>query len=571
MRRQTVQKTLFFSYFIPILITIIILSLLFFTYTSGVLRNSEEKNLADVTDKLVSLIDSQISRINNLSLNITNSALLKEQIRKYNRLMEEGYPPESREIYIVARDISNILSMIAGPIKAVPQINFIGPGELMIGTGTYNLIADLPPETAEALEGIDTNFGKRHFSKPLRDPHAEKALPLYKNQRYVSLFRTIFDDYKNEAIGIIEVKQFEETIFYGFSKTPQNFIVFDGDYNKLYPYTNNSARPYSEMLKAQPSEGIISFRNSESGAKEILSIVKCREINWTIINIAQEASLLRPVYKFLLIILISGIVMFFISISVARRLSSLITQSLQQLNGWISNLHWNNLSAETPADLKVLSPLAEFEEIHREFWKMNKKLAESMKLVVQERSLQENARMLALQAQMDPHFMYNMLTTISIMAEDGETDNIVETISRLTSIIRYTASRSRLSVHLEEEIEITRNYLECMKIRFGDDLLFDINTDSSLCKLTVPKLIILPFVENSIKYATGGEPPWKIRITAAVSDNRWQLTVSDSGPGFSYDALEKINKMISCCDEDAQNQLNFQFRRARHSQYLLEA
>ena len=561
-RHATVQKTLFFSYFVPILLTIVILSVLFFTYTSRILRAEEEANLTDLTDKMASIIDSEISRLNNISLNITNSALLKDYIKEYIRLRAEGRPPESLENYIAARDISNMLAEIAGPIKTVPQINYIDPGRLLIGAGTYNLFHQVPLETAEAISGIDRKYGKRHFSGIIRDPLAENAFPLYKNQQYISLYRTIFNEL-NEPLGIIEVKQFAETIFYGPSRAPRNFMIFDSGGTQLFPQTVSSDDTYAELLEHNSIPGIYSYYNKLSQSREIVSVGKCREINWTILNLTEESVILAPVYRFFFIILISGIVMFVTSIMVARRFSGLITQSLQQLNGWISNLHWDNLSSETPSDLGTLTPLAEFEDIHMEFWRMNRKLHDSMKLVVQERSLQENARMLALQSQMDPHFMYNMLATIGIMAEDGETENIVDTISHLTAILRYTASRSRLYVGIEEEFEISEKFLKCIRVRYADDLRFQIDIDPDVSRALIPKLSVLPLVENSIKYMTKGEPPWIISLRAGTSGSggkeRWEILVEDTGPGFDGAAMKKINEMISCCDENAENQLGFHF------------
>ncbi|MBI9108162.1 MAG: histidine kinase [Spirochaetales bacterium] len=555
MKKQTVQRTLFFSYFIPILITIFSLSVMFFSYTSRVLTRGEESNLADITDKMVSIIDGEISKMNRLSLNITNSMLLRENIKDYLELTDEGFSPESREIYLKARDISSMLAMITGPIKTVPQINYIDPESQLIGSGTYNLIHEIPVESLSTIELVDREFGKRHFSGPSRDPLAEKAFPIYKNKQYISLYRTIFDDYMKKPVGIIEVKQFAETIFYGFSKTPQNFLIFDSQLRQLFPYRNDNPIPYATILGNSRGNQIVNFRNPETGEKEILSIGRCKEINWVIMNVVNESELLSPVYRFLLIIIFSGILILTIGTAVARRLSRLITSSLLELNGWISNLHWDSISSDTAVEPHMLSPLTEFEKIHRAFWKMNRKLSDSMKQVIHERTLQENARMLALQSQMDPHFMYNMLTTISIMAEDGESENIVETISYLTSMLRYTASSSHPNVPLTEEAEVSRSYLTCMKIRHGDDLKFDINIDERLEDLMIPKLIILPLVENSIKYATCGPPPWMIKVSTAVDQGRWKLSIEDSGPGFSDEALENIQHSMRCCTNDVNKQL----------------
>jgi two-component system sensor histidine kinase YesM len=445
--------------------------------------------------------------------------------------------------------------MITGPIKTVPQINYIDPGSQIIGSGTYNLIHDIPDKTQSVIDNIDKKYGKRQFSGPTRDSLAEIAFPLYTNQRYISLYRTLFKDNSRVPAGIIEVKQFAETIFYGFSKTPQNFLIFDSELRQLFPYKTDNLAPYTGILSEYKGEQIVNFSNPETGEREILSIGRCKEVNWIIMNVVNESELLHPVYRFLIIIIISGIVILAIGTAVARKLSSLITGSLIELNGWISNLHWDTISSDTAKEPQILSPLTEFEEIHRAFWEMNRKLSDSMKQVIHERTLQENARMLALQSQMDPHFIYNMLTTISIMAEDGESDNIVETISHLTSMLRYTASRSRLNVPLKEEAQVSKSYLACMKIRYGEDLKFDIEIDKKIEDLLIPKLIILPLVENSIKYAICGPPPWQIKVSSKIEPGRWKLLIEDSGPGFSDEALEKIGVSMKCCAEDVNKQL----------------
>jgi len=555
MKKQTVRRTLFFSYFIPILITIFSLSIMFFSYTSRILKQGEKENLADITDKMVSIIDGEISKMNTLSLNITGSKLLKDNLGEYLELKDYGYSSESREIYLKARDISNMLSMISGPIKTVPQINYIDPDLQLVGSGIYNLINKIPEGTLSSIDNVDKEFGKRYFSGPSRDGLAEKAFPLYTNQRYISLYRTIFHENSRLPVGIIEVKQFAETIFYGFSKTPQNFLIFDQELKQLFPYKTDNLATYTEVLKRNKDQQIVNFKDPETGSREILSIGRCKEVNWIIMNVVKESEILTPVYRFLVIIIISGMVILGIGIAVARKLSGLITGSLLELSGWISSLHWDSISSDTAKEPQILSPLSEFENIHQAFWRMNRQLGDSMKQVIRERSLQENARMLALQSQMDPHFMYNMLTTISIMAEDGESDNIVETISHMTKMLRYTASRSRLNVPLAEEAEVSLRYLTCMKIRYGDDLKFSIELENKLENLLIPKLIILPLVENSIKYATCGPPPWFIKVSGIIETGRWQLRIEDSGPGFSDEALENIRSSMKCCAQDVNKQL----------------
>jgi sensor histidine kinase YesM len=113
----------------------------------------------------------------------------------------------------------------------------------------------------------------------------------------------------------------------------------------------------------------------------------------------------------------------------------------------------------------------------------------------------------------------------------------------MSDILRYISSDLSI-VELETEILHTRKYLEVNEIRHGRKLVYSFDIDEALTRVMIPKLVIQPLVENSLKFATRLEPPWHIRISGFAEGDAWRITVSDSGPGFSTESLRKLQEQI---------------------------
>jgi sensor histidine kinase YesM len=148
--------------------------------------------------------------------------------------------------------------------------------------------------------------------------------------------------------------------------------------------------------------------------------------------------------------------------------------------------------------------------------------------------LRTRAELDALQAKINPHFLFNTLNSIASLI--SENPAVAEsTVEKLSELFRYTLQRSGNStVRLSEELEIVRSYLEIEKVRFGERLRFEIRAEESLNDFRIPPLLIQPLVENSIKHAIAGEPlGGSIDVEARRSGNACVVSVTDSGSGFA--------------------------------------
>ena len=145
-----------------------------------------------------------------------------------------------------------------------------------------------------------------------------------------------------------------------------------------------------------------------------------------------------------------------------------------------------------------------------------------------------SAQLAMLRYQLNPHFLFNTLNSISTLVLLKQTERANAMLSRLSSFLRYTlANEPTAQVTLAQEVETLKLYLEIEKMRFEDRLrpIFDI--DARVEKARLPSLLLQPLVENAIKYAvTPQEEGAEICVTARLAGDRVQIGVSDTGPGL---------------------------------------
>lgn len=147
----------------------------------------------------------------------------------------------------------------------------------------------------------------------------------------------------------------------------------------------------------------------------------------------------------------------------------------------------------------------------------------------------KEARMQMLMHQLNPHFLFNSLNSLSALISEARSDDADLMISRLSRFLRHVIDPSPAKlIALEEELKILDDYVDIQKVRYGDQLDFAFEcSDRSVCDVLVPKLILQPLVENSIKY--GRRIPGhkiQVKVIASARNEGVCLRVEDNGPGF---------------------------------------
>lgn len=160
---------------------------------------------------------------------------------------------------------------------------------------------------------------------------------------------------------------------------------------------------------------------------------------------------------------------------------------------------------------------------------------------------QKQAEYLALQNQINPHFLYNALEAIRTDALLADCEDIAETTEALATFFRYTISNVKEYVTFSDELDNTENYFTIQRCRFGDKISMELDLENeTLLEARMPKLILQPLVENAVSHGLEGKlGPGTVRIVVENSDRTLFLRVRDDGVGMPDERVEQLNRQFA--------------------------
>lgn len=230
------------------------------------------------------------------------------------------------------------------------------------------------------------------------------------------------------------------------------------------------------------------------------------------------------------------------SVFAAWLISASIYRPIKKLHDVTTTIAQNDLQA-----LVYSRNVDEITELGNNFNIMIGKIRELLNAKVKEQENLKKAELKALQAQINPHFLYNTLDTIVWMAEASKTDQVIEIVRALSSFFRISLSKGKDWISIRQEIEHVRSYLAIQKMRYRDILDYKIEVDENLMDGTILKLTLQPLVENALYHGiknkrNGGT----ITVRAqSVGPDLVRLEVQDDGVGFTPYKLAEIRSMLN--------------------------
>jgi two-component system sensor histidine kinase YesM len=317
---------------------------------------------------------------------------------------------------------------------------------------------------------------------------------------------------------------------------------------KIIYHTNRSLIGTVDEDKARYPVLNGSFRSNVTGEQKLVSVNQTSDRGWILVHsiplrdLTKSADQVRNVTVFVIIgiMLLTSIIGVFISYN--------MTRPLKKLTGLMKTVEMGDFQV----DLKVQSG-DEVGMLARSFNSMISTIRELIQKNYQIEIRQKEAELYALQSQINPHFMYNTLETIGMAVEEGETEQVVDMVTLLGRMLRFSVSNQSKSVTIAEEVQHVKDYLTIQKFRFEDRVYFDIvqvMDDHDLHALYTPKFILQPIVENAIKY--GLETRKALEIHIAVSQEFGArsgkrdivIRIRDNGPGIPSDRLNELEQSL---------------------------
>lgn len=280
-----------------------------------------------------------------------------------------------------------------------------------------------------------------------------------------------------------------------------------------------------------------SYITSIDGEEYAVSAASNSLTGLTIVNMTQAADINSNLFKLkLTTILIAIISMFMLmigSLAISRKIIDPIHHLAQSMSEIIHDGTFKKVHIKTGND-----EIGTLKDIYNV---MIDRIQELIQNSVKEEKKKRRAELLALQEQIKPHFLYNTFDSISSLALSNETEDVYKMTTALSSYYRIRLSRGEALIPFDDEMEIIRNYISILKIRYRKAFRVEYQIEDSARAYNIPKLTLQPFVENSIYHGISplGEEGL-IQIRAWEEDRLLIIEIEDNGVGMEEEDIREI-------------------------------
>ncbi|KRF11199.1 sensor histidine kinase [Paenibacillus sp. Soil787] len=316
-------------------------------------------------------------------------------------------------------------------------------------------------------------------------------------------------------------------------------IVSDG--NLVYPRAASLKSLLSEGNPAEPaSKG---FRIMEQdGEKYFVSHIHSGYLGWTYYNTLPFQTIFYHIILMKNWMIAAFLLSFFLLVGFGMTVARSVTRPIE---GLITNMRGLQISDLENSELPTLAPLSQqMDEVgllQRTYRMMLVRIQELIKENYTKQLIIKETEFRSLQAQINPHFLYNTLESINWISKMNGQKQVSQMVESLGYLLRSSISLKQDIISLEEEIQLVQHYITIQRVRFEERLDFRLDVPEPLRTNRIPKLTLQPLLENAIKYAVEVMlDPCVIQIIGREEGESLLLIVEDNGPGIDEAYLEQI-------------------------------
>lgn len=319
------------------------------------------------------------------------------------------------------------------------------------------------------------------------------------------------------------------------------FLIMDSNNNIIYkPHDNGLLENQTDELMKQIKGESGNFIYS-NGKSNFLAVFKTSKVtNWKIVASIPTNEIQEHINNIRTVTLVLALLCILSVIIAAIIITGRITRPIIRLMNGMERIEQGNFNEKlydrSTEEIEALSSrmdlmINRINALNRDIYSYQVK--------------SRDAAIKALQAQINPHFLYNTLQAIKAMAVNGKGLEISKMATLLGNLFRYAVYNSEELVSIKEEVNHVREYMELQSLRYPDKFDFRIECDDDILQYKTLKLILQPIVENSIMHGLNENPKGIIQIEIDKSDTQVRFQISDNGVGINDEEIIKITEYIN--------------------------
>lgn len=507
-------------------ISLVLSGTLFYCRSAAMLKSSYEIDVSKQFDQINNLIDNCISQVDSIFPLLMSNITIRENLEPTSKIFQSTTASD-RQLKIERQVTSIIIS------------NYIWNQKLI--NAVYICGCDQSPYVISLKNQPNTTAYLNEAAQFVTDSTALQIISAVNQGRSLYLARNIYSIYTGSKIAsiIIEIDQAAWKDIY-MTNVDEHWLVyiFKSNGELLNMPTDSSCEKDIRVLMDQNilGQGILNFDINDINYEVIASTVS--DSTLTTIIAAPTKYLYQELQNSL-----TGFIWMFTAIILGTLFVTALSSSLitSPIDNMITQI--KSISSGESNSLISKSVYTEFEDLTNAFNAMLDQLEINYGEIYEKQVLLKNAEIKALQSQMDPHFLFNVLDSIAWKAEISDNDEIYQMVVSLAEIMRMNIlSKDSEFISLEQELKYIRFYVHLQQTRFEDKFQICIGADESLLQLKIPCFSIQPLVENAIIH--GLEPkkgPGRLDVSITDENGCIKIIVEDDGVGFDNEPdLEAI-------------------------------
>lgn len=497
----------------------------------------EEENLVNMEAYLNSYLEEVDSIAKNVNYNYYLQDYLETVIKEEDDYVDGGIGKNMRSYEMSSQAFSDTLLSRAD----ISSIMIFGKKKMLLNRSMYTC-------QRVALDYSKLDWYAKAVAKPqdaiITGPNRHSFFDT--DDEMISLSREV-QSYENgtfRGVILINLNMNKITeICNSFQEKQENFICIINDKGELvYEQQNGKERfAFDEKENRQKLNTALErmkescFRLNYRGEKYLVTRTDMKTTGWTLVSMVPYKSVMAETMAISGVMILAVVITLIVTLLLLNRILTGVVKPLKKLEKYMVQVNPDNMDQR----MEILTD-DEIGHLSMKFNQMMDRIRNLKEQVIEEQEDKRKYELQALQAQINPHFLYNTLDSIIWMAETNDS-NIVAMTEALAKLFRISLNKGNEEISLERELEHVKNYLIIQSMRYADKFTYEISVDPGVERCRTIKLILQPIVENCIyhgikkKRGTG-----KITIRAYRREQNLIIEVSDDGCGMPKEISRKI-------------------------------
>lgn len=522
------RNFLIIAFSIVILMTSLAIGLISLSDYTEILLNKTKNSSMDISSQVAYALDSTLIDLNKRVGNIANHPYMQSVLIQKDSPLDEY---EKSEYLKIVHNYFDPFSIESFYIRSIDLYLKDSKGTVLQKGSEGSIIEDI--------------FNSQYYNKGIQRPTTLCPIGFNESTKTIDTVRLIYDleTYEIKAILLIRIdEKYLYNTFMNYNQLDNNDIYIIDEYGQILSSENiNYIGDYfnGEYLNLMSgSSGLIDYKDNFILYKQL------QQQKWKVIIFIPENMIYKDIYTIRNKIVLYMMAFILLGIVISTIISLIVTVPIKEIVKAMKRTQTGNFDVQIDSTGFLTTEIA---YLTKSFNNMVIHIKTLINNIYTEKTIRQKMELKALQDQINPHFLFNTLDIINWKARKYKAHEICDMIQSLSYLLQVNMGRIEGKLILiKDEIKYIQHYVHLVKMKYGDKINFAFEIDQEITECKIPKLILQPFIENSINHGLVNKIGiGTVTVESKCINGTLNFVIKDDGVGISIEKLDEINNNLS--------------------------